>query len=56
MNGERVRDRFPGYIDSLGPDGALEPDAVAEAFWMLYQQPRNAWTHELDLRPFRETW
>lgn len=37
-----------------GADGALQPDDVAKAFWMLHRQHRSAWTHELDLRPFAE--
>lgn len=37
-----------------GADGALQPDDVAKAFWMLHQQHRSAWTHELDLRPYAE--
>ena len=37
-----------------GQDGALQPDDVAKAFWMLHQQHRSAWTHELDLRPHAE--
>lgn len=56
INGARVRDRFPGYIESLGQDGALNPDAIADVYWSLYRQPRSAWTHELDLRPFGEKW
>ncbi len=56
VNGDIVQGRFAGYLDSLGEDGALEPDAIAEAFWALHNQHRSAWTHELDLRPFKETW
>lgn len=56
INGELLRSRFPEYIDALGEDGTLEPDAIAEAFWFLHSQPRNAWTFELDLRPFKESW
>ena len=37
-----------------GQDGALQPDDVAKAFWLLHQQHRSAWTHELDLRPYAE--
>ena len=37
-----------------GQDGLLHPDAIAETFWHLHQQPRSGWTHELDLRPFKE--
>lgn len=40
---------------SKGEDGALHPDAIAEAYWQLHQQHRSAWTHELDLRPFKES-
>lgn len=42
------------YLMSKGEDGALHPDAIAEAYWQLHQQHRSAWTHELDLRPFKE--
>ncbi len=34
----------------------LNPDSIAENYWMLHSQPRDAWTHELDLRPWSETW
>lgn len=42
------------YLMSKGEDGALHPDAIAEAYWQIHQQQRSAWTHELDLRPFKE--
>ena len=32
----------------------LNPDEMAEAYWSLIQQPKNAWSLELDLRPFNE--
>ena len=38
-----------------GADALLDPAAIAESYWQLHQQPRNAWTHELDLRPWVET-
>ncbi len=56
INGQMVRDRFGEYLDHLGDDGSLEPDAIADAFWYLHQQHPSAWTHELDLRPFKENW
>lgn len=56
VNGDIVRGRFADYLDSLGDDGALDPDAIAEAFWTLHTQPASTWTHELDLRPYKETW
>ena len=41
---------------ALPPDTLMNPASVAEAYWMLHQQPRDAWTFELDLRPHRESW
>lgn len=38
-----------------GSGGALIPDEIAKSFWMLHQQPRTAWSHELDLRPYKES-
>ena len=54
INGEKVRSRYAEYLDSKGEDGALEIDAIADAFFMLHEQHRSAWTQELDLRPFKE--
>ena len=45
---------YRGRMEKLGPDGALAPDAVADAYWQLHNQPRNAWTFELDLRPWSQ--
>ena len=56
INGEILRTRFPQYLEQVGPEGSLEPAAIADAFWYLHNQPRSAWTHELDLRPFKENW
>lgn len=56
VDGDRVRDIVPGYVEAQGEDGALSPAAIAEAYWQLHQQHRSVWTHELDLRPFKENW
>jgi hypothetical protein len=45
--------RDPGQ---LPPDSLMNPASIGEAYWMLHQQPRDAWTFELDLRPHRESW
>lgn len=49
-----IRDTFPERYALKAQDGILNPDHIAEAYWMLHQQPRDAWTHELDLRPYME--
>ena len=55
VDGARLRSAFPERAAAAGEDGLLQPDAVAEAYWQLHRQQRSAWTHELDLRPFRES-
>ena len=51
-----ARTNFAQRVDELGPDGILNPDHIAEAYWWLHSQPRDAWTFELDLRPSAERW
>jgi NAD(P)-dependent dehydrogenase (short-subunit alcohol dehydrogenase family) len=41
---------------ALPPDMLMNPASIAETYWQLHRQPRDAWTHELDLRPYDETW
>lgn len=56
INGERIRERYASYLDHLGEDGSLDPDAISEAYWFMYSQPRSVWTFEVDVRPYKETW
>lgn len=49
-----IRDTFPERYALKALDGIVNPDHIADAYWMLHQQPRDAWTHELDLRPYLE--
>jgi NAD(P)-dependent dehydrogenase (short-subunit alcohol dehydrogenase family) len=49
-----IRDGFPERYALKAQDGILNPDHIADQYWMLHQQPRDAWTHELDLRPWME--
>jgi NAD(P)-dependent dehydrogenase (short-subunit alcohol dehydrogenase family) len=56
IDGDRINTFLPSLKEQRGADGLLDPDAIAESFWNLYQQPRSAWTHELDVRPWVENW
>jgi len=56
IDGDRINTFLPGLKAARGEDGLLDPDAIAESYWQLYVQPRSAWTHELDLRPWVEQW
>ena len=51
---EFTRSRFPERHALKDRDGILDPGHIAENYWMLHRQPRDAWTHELDLRPWME--
>ena len=50
-----IAENFPARYALKDKDGILNPDHIAEAYWQLHRQPRSAWTHELDLRPWMET-
>lgn len=56
VDADRTRSSFGEYMDSLGEDGVLSPEAVADSYLHLHNQPRSAWTHELELRPYSEKW
>ncbi len=43
-------------LAALQPDQLMRPDSIADAYWQLHQQARDAWTFELDLRPYGEKW
>lgn len=51
---ERIVQR--GATERLEPDRLMNPTTIAEAYWQLHQQPRDGWTHEMDLRPYGESW
>jgi NAD(P)-dependent dehydrogenase (short-subunit alcohol dehydrogenase family) len=55
IDGDRLGKALPRLVEERGQDGLLGIDAIAEAFWQLHRQPRSAWTHEIDLRPFKES-
>jgi NADP-dependent 3-hydroxy acid dehydrogenase YdfG len=50
------REHFAQRVIEAESDGILNSDHVADAFWWLHNQPRDAWTFELDLRPAAERW
>lgn len=54
VDGDRLKTALPDAAARFGPDGLLDVEAIAETYWQLHLQPRSAWTHEIDLRPFRE--
>jgi len=54
IDGAIARDGHPRAA-ALGEDGMLDPDAIAQTYLQLHRQHRSAWTWEIELRPWRET-
>jgi NAD(P)-dependent dehydrogenase (short-subunit alcohol dehydrogenase family) len=52
---EFIRSNFPERYALKDQQGILSPDSIAEAYWQIHQQPRDAWTHETELRPWMES-
>lgn len=51
-----IKTNFPERYAMKNQDGILNPDHIADNYWHLHTQPRDSWTHELDLRPWIERW
>ena len=51
-----IRDTFPDIYARKDQNGILDPEHIADNYWFLHAQPRDAWTFELDLRPWMEKW
>ena len=55
VDGAFIRGQYPDWEARLAQDALLTPNHLAAEYVRLWRQPRNAWTHELDLRPWKET-
>lgn len=55
INGNRLRTLRPHVVAERGEDGLLSIDGIAEMYLQLHLQPPTAWTHELDVRPYKES-
>ena len=53
---EFIRSNFPERYAAKDRGGILDPDHIADEYWRLHAQPRDAWTHETELRPWIESW
>jgi NAD(P)-dependent dehydrogenase (short-subunit alcohol dehydrogenase family) len=52
--GDKIIQGLPQFAQAMGEDGLISLEGLADAYWFLHTQPRAAWTHELDLRTFKE--
>ncbi|MGH8738262.1 MAG: SDR family NAD(P)-dependent oxidoreductase [Burkholderiales bacterium] len=54
---ERIKEREGAQaLADLAPGRLMRPEAVAESYWALYSQPRDAWSSEMEIRPLGEKW
>ena len=53
---EFIRSTFPERYALKEQQGILNPDHIAELYWQIHAQPRDAWIHETELRPWIESW
>jgi NAD(P)-dependent dehydrogenase (short-subunit alcohol dehydrogenase family) len=54
---ERIKAREgEAALDNLDPGRLMRPEAVAEAYWQIYREPRDAWSFEREIRPYAEKW
>ena len=53
---EWIRSNFPERYAQKDRQGIVDPESIAEAYWQIHQQPRDAWSHETELRPWMESW
>ena len=51
LSGERYAHMLPP-----GETTWRVPESIADAYWFIHQQARDAWTFEFDLRPYAEKW
>lgn len=56
IDGVFSRQNLPDIEERLARDQILKPDEIARNYVWLHRQQPSAWTHELDLRPWTETW
>jgi NAD(P)-dependent dehydrogenase (short-subunit alcohol dehydrogenase family) len=55
INGDKIFSKVPDIGQQKGPDGLPDPDAIADSYWYLHTQHCSAWSQELDVRPYAET-
>jgi NAD(P)-dependent dehydrogenase (short-subunit alcohol dehydrogenase family) len=56
IDGAFIRGLVPDAAEKLAREEILVPDEIAKNYVWLYRQKRSAWTFEMDLRPWSETW
>lgn len=56
IGGDKIQKAFPEYAEQLGEDGMIAIEGIVDAFEFLYDQPKRAWSFEVDVRTALEKW
>ena len=56
IGGEKIKQGLPEYAAKLGDEGMIDIDGIVDGYVYLYQQRRQAWSFELDVRTSLEKW
>jgi NAD(P)-dependent dehydrogenase (short-subunit alcohol dehydrogenase family) len=56
INGDRIKERFPDHVKTLGEEDMINIESIVDAYEFLYKQPKTGWTFEVDLRTALENW
>jgi NAD(P)-dependent dehydrogenase (short-subunit alcohol dehydrogenase family) len=53
--GDKIEQGYPQFAEMLGPDGLIDLEGIVDLYEMLHRQPRAAWSHEVDVRTYKES-
>ena len=56
IGGEKIKKNLPEYAAKLGEQGMISIDGIVDGYDYLYNQPKRAWTFEIDVRTSLEKW
>ena len=56
IGGDKIIEGFPEYAERLGEQGMISIDGIVDGYEYLYNQPRRAWSFEIDVRTSQEKW
>ena len=56
LDGEKIRIKFPDFIEKFGQERLINIKGVADGYLFLYHQKKSAWSFEIDLRTYKENW
>ncbi len=56
LDGEKIRIKFPDFIEKFGQERLISIKGVADGYLFLYYQKKSAWSFEIDLRTYKEDW